>query len=253
VLDKVLKIGTVAVSCPDGNFQHELDSHGGYSPGSDLSKSLVLDLASPLYSPGSKSKIYDRSGKGNNGTITGATWTRLSSGLWVLSYDGIDNVTTITNAANLVFGTGEFTIEAWVSLVATPMDANPVIIGKGTTGAGEWMLRFVEAIHTLNFYGASGAINMGDDLHTDIRGAGYQYVVVCRRGTAGFIYLNGVQVGTDADMANDLNSVANVTISNAAATRRWHGTSGLIGLHTVGWTTAQIASRYNQTRHLFGV
>ena len=44
-----------------------------------------------LYLPGypaQGSTIQDFSGNGNNGAITGATWTRLSSGLWVLSICG---------------------------------------------------------------------------------------------------------------------------------------------------------------------
>lgn len=36
--------------------------------------------------------IRDRSGNGNNGTITDATWIRQSSGLWALSFDGTGNV-----------------------------------------------------------------------------------------------------------------------------------------------------------------
>jgi len=38
--------------------------------------------------PNSGSKIHDRSPYGNHGAITGATWQRLPSGLWCLSFDG---------------------------------------------------------------------------------------------------------------------------------------------------------------------
>ena len=89
VLDTALKPGTIAVSSPDGNYQHELDSLGGYD--SNLAKSCVLDLASPLYDPTNRSKIYDRSGKNNHCTIYGAIWTRLPGGLWALIFDGNDD------------------------------------------------------------------------------------------------------------------------------------------------------------------
>ena len=92
VLDKVQKPGIVSIDCGDGRFAHELDYHGGYSPDTGLHKSLVLDLASPLYNPGSKLKVYDRSPYRNIGTITGALW------VWngycrVLDFDGDDYVT----------------------------------------------------------------------------------------------------------------------------------------------------------------
>lgn len=34
---------------------------------------------------------FDNSGQGNNGTITGATWVKLPSGLWVNSFDGTND------------------------------------------------------------------------------------------------------------------------------------------------------------------
>ena len=47
-----------------------------------------------LYLPmqeGSGGKVYDRSGYRNDGTISGASWTQLPNGLWVLSFDGVDD------------------------------------------------------------------------------------------------------------------------------------------------------------------
>jgi len=47
-----------------------------------------------LYLPfmeGTGSSVHDLSKYHNNGTITGATWTQLPSGIWVLSFDGVDD------------------------------------------------------------------------------------------------------------------------------------------------------------------
>ena len=58
---------------------------------------LIFDppeLGSVLYLTGlpcGGSKIYDRSPYGNHGTITGATWKRLPSGLWYLDLDALDD------------------------------------------------------------------------------------------------------------------------------------------------------------------
>jgi len=64
-------------------------------------------------------KLTDESGKNNHGTITGATWERLSSGLYALSFDGDDEVTVADNAL-LSFGNGTadvaFTMWAWVKM-----------------------------------------------------------------------------------------------------------------------------------------
>ncbi len=68
------------------------------------------------YPPGGAT-ITDFSGQGNHGTITGATWVRLPSGLWVLSFDGDDYV-GCGNAVNLQI-TNNLGIEVWFKTPAT--------------------------------------------------------------------------------------------------------------------------------------
>jgi len=53
-----------------------------------------------LYLPfmeGTGSSVHDLSKYHNNGTITGATWTQLPSGIWVLSFDGVDDYVEVPN------------------------------------------------------------------------------------------------------------------------------------------------------------
>ncbi len=64
--------------------------------------------------PGSGGKAYDRSCYGNHGTITGATWKRLPSGLWCLGFDGSDDVVSCGSRASL--HCAAFTWECWVKL-----------------------------------------------------------------------------------------------------------------------------------------
>ena len=69
--------------------------------------------------PGAGSRIYDRSPYGNHGTITGATWKRLPSGLWYTDHDGTDDYIQVPHAASISFGlTDSFTIVVWVNLTA---------------------------------------------------------------------------------------------------------------------------------------
>lgn len=57
---------------------------------------LTCPAGAVLWLPGQddaySTTIRDRSGNNNHGTITGATWSRLPSGLWVLSFDGDDYI-----------------------------------------------------------------------------------------------------------------------------------------------------------------
>ncbi len=51
--------------------------------------------------PGGSGKVYDRSPYGNIGSIIGATWVRLPSGLWCLDFDGTDDYVDLGSSASL--------------------------------------------------------------------------------------------------------------------------------------------------------
>ena len=63
--------------------------------------------------PGGGGKIYDKSSYGNHGTITGAAWKRLPTGLWCLSFDGSDDYVNCGNSESLSIPDA-ITIKAWV-------------------------------------------------------------------------------------------------------------------------------------------
>lgn len=180
VLDKVKKPGIIAVDSPDGRYQHELTNL--WSPDTELAKSCVLDLAPPLYNPGSASKIYDRSGKRNHGTINGATWVRLSSGLWVNNLDGDDFIDPGNDTSILGATTGTFIIWAWSAAAKT---ATENIICLGDTDGNE-------------FVGMSNKV--GDILSFGVRIAGttqWDLVTDAAIGSDAWLLLGGVQNGTE--------------------------------------------------------
>ena len=78
--------------------------------------------------PGGGNKIYDRSPYGNNGTITGATWTRLPSGLWVLSYDAASDDLINCGDITQLDSISALTIIGWFK--QTVLDTNARFIFK---------------------------------------------------------------------------------------------------------------------------
>mgnify|MGYP000996687515 CR=1 FL=1 len=58
--------------------------------------------------------VYDSSGFGNNGTITGAAWTNNGKFGKALSFDGADDYVNCGGINNFKFGSGNFTISAWI-------------------------------------------------------------------------------------------------------------------------------------------
>ena len=77
-----------------------------------------LNFDRPLWLPlneGTGIVTADRSGHGNNATITGATWTQLPSGKRALLFDGGDDVAEVSDAPSLDI-IGELTLKVWVKL-----------------------------------------------------------------------------------------------------------------------------------------
>jgi hydrogenase maturation factor HypE len=65
------------------------------------------------FNEGSGTVLNDASGNGNNGTISGATWTGTGRYGGALTFNGINNTVTIPDAPSLDLSTG-MTVEAWV-------------------------------------------------------------------------------------------------------------------------------------------
>src|ERR1700729_3106318 len=65
------------------------------------------------FDEGSGTTVTDASGNGNNGTISGATWSTAGKYGDALSFNGTSSLVTIPNSASLQLS-GGMTLEAWV-------------------------------------------------------------------------------------------------------------------------------------------
>jgi chitodextrinase len=70
-------------------------------------------VAAYSFDEGSGQSVADTSGNGNNGTISGASWTSAGKNGSALSFDGVSNQVTVADSPSLDL-TDEMTLEAWV-------------------------------------------------------------------------------------------------------------------------------------------
>ena len=73
----------------------------------------------------------DASGNGNDGTLNGPTWDSGKFG-GALSFDGSNDFVDCGNSSTLDFGTGDFTVSAWIK---TADRAGETIFGNGGDNA----------------------------------------------------------------------------------------------------------------------
>ncbi|MBI3469325.1 MAG: hypothetical protein HY000_40500, partial [Planctomycetes bacterium] len=152
---------------------------------------LVLALG---FNEGSGATTADASNFGNDGTITGATWTASGRFGGALSFDGINDLITVADAASLDLTAG-MTLEAWVQPSAVTNKWRDLIY-KGND------IYFLEATSTNNNRPAGGA-KVGTSLLSTYGPAPlapntWSHLALTYDGAALQFFVNGVEVSSAA-------------------------------------------------------
>jgi len=203
-----------------------------------------------LYFPGypaQGSTIKDFSGNGNDGTITEATWTRLPSGLWGLSFDATNDVVTVTNVASLQLTT--FSLEFWVYPNSEGATTEYDWISKGDNQDG-FYLRQENGTGIRFFTYKETGIRL-DKAWTGVVASGSWYhifLTYTNSSPAVNLQINGV-AKAEATSANDMgpNSGYNLKIGKSLV-----ATDGKMGLIRY-YSGVVSVNHFQQERHLFGV
>ena len=214
--------------------------------------------------------LEDRSRFKNNGTITNATWTRLPSGLWVLSFDGNDYLKNAT--ANWRSSDSAGAIEVWFK---TSLANGQVLFASDDEGTSTHGL----VVYITNATGELHVFQQNADTGDDVKGTTNVCDGVWHHAV---ISTNGVSATTEANHATDgykiiLDGVRETcSIATGANTGDWfaettlrdnivigarnHTTivsymTGEIGytiIYSSAITVATALSNFNQEKHLFG-
>ena len=194
--------------------------------------------------------LRDISGNRNNGTITGATWVRLPSGLWVLSYDGTDDKVTIADHASLDITTA-LTLEAWVY---HDISGDEFPIAKRVGGGDDSYEFRIAALDNPAFSVFIGDVNKTAYHASTVPVLTWAHLVGTFDGASVRLYVNG----TPGDAVEAIGSIDVTTdaltigwgYSNDYA---WDGKVALPCVRSRALSSSEVLTRFNQTRHLFGV
>ena len=253
VIDQPLSPGIVSIDMAGQVFTHKLR----HTPLSPADNAIVLDLASPLYDPGATidgvSKVYDRSGQGNHGTITGATWKRLPSGLWYLDLDGSSgNVTLGTSPfAQAVFTSG-ITLETWVNIDTLDGDHQEIFALEGS-----YTLQVFGITDLIQFKMYDGTDSQTVDSDGVISATAWHHLAATWDATTMRLYIDGVaQAATATQSIGNLDSYARgvrLGSRHDGAAGFFDGGIALARIYTAALSAATAQDHFAQERHLFGV
>ena len=205
------------------------------------------------------STIRDRSGNGNNGTLSGgASWVRDGNGIWYLNFAGDGQIVTIGQDSS-INDLEDATYLMWVK-TNSPGDFDR-FFDKSGAGASPQVQFSWKTGGFLGWFRDYSGDNV--DFITNNRSivdSVFTHVALTTISKRADIFVNGIectysseQVGTgtlDTDAGNDLSLGARVF---GSVTSEYTGGIALFDIEAPSMTAGQILNRYNQERGLFGV
>jgi len=216
---------------------------GGGSGGnsnSSLSNNLILKLS---FDEGTGATAYDSSGFGNNGIISGATWTSGIAGN-ALKFESNGYITSLFNQ---ITGTQARTISAWIKAGSNNW-TSAVALTDGACGAGRF--RFDDNVGKVVFEVGNANLCAGQAASINsISSEEWKYVVGVYNGTDNILYVDGVLQSVASVSVIPLNSgpliIGAGTPADWGIKSRFNGTIDEVKIWNKALNSSEILSEYN--------
>ncbi len=242
---------TLCITATNGTQSYNVTQEGAPSVG--VCPVLNLDVGISSSYPGTGTNWTDLSGNGNNATLLNGVGYSSSNG-GVLSFDGVDDYTSVLDSGSLNFGTGDFSVGFWCYRTASGYQGGSYILKGpyGTPGFDTFDGGF--RVDTVNGNLASIGLNATYNVWEN-------HIFVVNQSTSPYIkhYINGVlnQTGyTQTGSTGSVNNPTNVVIgrSNAGGVSRYfNGSIGSVRMYNRALSVDEINQNFNALRARYGI
>jgi hypothetical protein len=190
-----------------------------------------------------------------NGNTTQGTFSPFSQTGWSNYFDGSGDYLSVPNSTDIVFGTGNFTVEAWVYIAGnSPLNGSngraADIASCITTGpTAGWELTIQGSSSTtgtgISFANrTSGSTVYELNYSTTVNQNQWNHIAVVRNGTTTTIYLNGTSIGSGTLGDQNISSSNPLLIGYQNATSYTHDLNGYISNFRIVKGTAVYTSNF---------
>lgn len=163
----------------------------------------------------------------------------------MLTFDGVDDRATMPHHNSYDLGTGNFTIEAWISINSSVPNGAVPIISSRTTGLQGFLLYVYAGNELLLQLG--GGLNLLTQVSTvSLHDGQCHHIAVTRSGTNVRFYLDGVFKGAVTGGTNSMTSTGPIYLGYDTYDNYYLGGSiDEVRLWSVARTDAEILNNYN--------
>ena len=187
----------------------------------------------------------DSSGNGNDGKLINFSANPPTTVVGrigrALQFDGVNDYINIDNSSSLNFGTGSFTIEAWIKTVS----ANNPIIRKDNDDSGpRWLIKMESGI-LFGYIGNETMLSFNSS--ASLNDSNWHYIVlVFSRNQNARIYVDGVQRGNATDISGlgSISNVENLLIGKGSGETYFNGTLDEVKIWNKSLTTTEVWENY---------
>jgi len=219
------------------------------------STSAVGLVASYGFDAGSGTTVADDSGTGNNGTISGATWTPNGKNGGALDFDGTNDSVSIPGTTSTLAMTTGMTLSAWVK----PRDIaglNQQIIGRDSLslGGSAWSLNADSASQKPGFTvfaqnPSTGTTTSGTASGTAaLTNGDWAHLTGVWTGSIMSLYVNGTLVGFGSVSGNVVNTGEAIKIGGTSVggvAKYFDGLIDDVRIYNRALSSAEILDDYN--------
>lgn len=187
--------------------------------------------------------ITDGSGQGNHGTYNGALYQQTGQVGYGLGFDGTDDFVDCGNDNSLSFGTGDFTLAAW--LKTSSGSANIII--KTDDGYDKYYDLFLGAAGVLIFSISDGSLIRVTSTQVITNGE-WHWVTVVRTADLLTMYIDGeFEDSSDASSVGDIDNTDNFVIAADPTDAEYYfnGTLDEVAVWDSALTATEISDYYD--------
>ncbi len=229
---------------------------------------LCLDAADKKSYPGSGTVWADRSGRGNNGTLTnGPTFSSANGGSII--FDGTNDHVNLTTNIQSGFTSATYEFICYSNSLPTVGNYHQLYIQENSTWIALYnpsgVIAFgIDLNNGSGWFDNAGGFNTGARTTSTLFANTFYYLVCSWNGSSVSIYLNGVlqsttstnQIGNGRPNVNTLGAGTthrNIGSRSSGGANNWIGTIPLIRFYNRAFSTAEIQQNFNSTRGRFGI